>query len=282
MENSREARRRKILERGSDRLAFIAGQVKSVPAPSSSSPPPPFPQKEEHPQAPVAPSSEADVSRSHLSDKYGSSNNSTGTSWGRLENERNNGISKTHAQDEVLVNKKEDYISTSESRNQAEEQIQQNEIDSTLLSTSSANSSSNIVVSTATSKKLVPFSSKQINDAISASENLRLLCAVTIALLVVASNHGFAVGGVFGSLTNLIPLLLLIMTDLTIVLWLLMTRQGSDDKKKERARTGGVESGWTGNMGDILETLLTFSKVASSVFMDCSICAVMIISGLSI
>lgn len=33
--NSREARRRKILERGSDRLAFITGQINGV------SPPPP-------------------------------------------------------------------------------------------------------------------------------------------------------------------------------------------------------------------------------------------------
>lgn len=37
--NSREARRRKILERGSDRLAFITGQINNVPPPSPSSDP---------------------------------------------------------------------------------------------------------------------------------------------------------------------------------------------------------------------------------------------------
>ncbi|CAH2077170.1 unnamed protein product [Thlaspi arvense] len=36
--NSREARRRKILERGSDRLAFITGQINGVPPPPSSDP----------------------------------------------------------------------------------------------------------------------------------------------------------------------------------------------------------------------------------------------------
>lgn len=36
--NSREARRRKILERGSDRLAFITGQINNVPPPPSSDP----------------------------------------------------------------------------------------------------------------------------------------------------------------------------------------------------------------------------------------------------
>lgn len=35
--NSREARRRKILERGSDRLAFITGQINGVPPPPPSS-----------------------------------------------------------------------------------------------------------------------------------------------------------------------------------------------------------------------------------------------------
>ncbi len=34
---AREARRRKILERGSDRLAFITGEIKSVPPTSPSS-----------------------------------------------------------------------------------------------------------------------------------------------------------------------------------------------------------------------------------------------------
>lgn len=34
--NSREARRRKILERGSDRLAFITGQINGVSSPPSS------------------------------------------------------------------------------------------------------------------------------------------------------------------------------------------------------------------------------------------------------
>lgn len=36
--NSREARRRKILERGSDRLAFITGQINGVHPPPSSNP----------------------------------------------------------------------------------------------------------------------------------------------------------------------------------------------------------------------------------------------------
>lgn len=34
--NSREARRRKILDRGSDRLAFITGQINGVPSPPPS------------------------------------------------------------------------------------------------------------------------------------------------------------------------------------------------------------------------------------------------------
>ena len=36
MESSREARRRRILERGSDRLALITGRIQTLPSPSSS------------------------------------------------------------------------------------------------------------------------------------------------------------------------------------------------------------------------------------------------------
>lgn len=50
MESARDARRRRILERGTDRLAFITGQARSVPdsspPPSPSAPPP----KEAHPK----------------------------------------------------------------------------------------------------------------------------------------------------------------------------------------------------------------------------------------
>ena len=37
--NARESRRRRILERGSERLALITGQIQSLPSPSISPPP---------------------------------------------------------------------------------------------------------------------------------------------------------------------------------------------------------------------------------------------------
>ncbi|RWW17768.1 hypothetical protein GW17_00018279 [Ensete ventricosum] len=49
MESAREARRRRILERGTDRLAFITGQAGSVPDSSPCPSPSPPPPKEAHP-----------------------------------------------------------------------------------------------------------------------------------------------------------------------------------------------------------------------------------------
>lgn len=49
--NQREARRRRILERGSDRLALITGQIQSLP--SSSASPPPYDQNTDSSSQPL-------------------------------------------------------------------------------------------------------------------------------------------------------------------------------------------------------------------------------------
>ncbi|KAG1346281.1 hypothetical protein COCNU_06G001100 [Cocos nucifera] len=126
------------------------------------------------------------------------------------------------------------------------------------------------------------LTSKQISHAISASENIRLPCAVGIALLVVMSSHGHSLGGkIFGSIPNTRPLFLVLLTDATVIIGRLLLRRRSHVKEgEETGRTRQEEFGFANNMGNALEIGLVFQKALNAAFMDCSICAVIMISGL--
>ncbi|CAL9185607.1 unnamed protein product [Musa hybrid cultivar] len=286
MENAREARRRKILERGSDRLALITGQGRSVP--DSSPPPPPSPlTKEDDPRTSISPFSGYDATSSHFSNQYGSNKDTSGTAAEIAGGERSNGISRTRACNEI-VGGKEDEINICESRNVAEVKAHQKDRDSKLLNPPVPQKSSDQVVDTVESqareKKQILFSSKQVSRSVSTSENTRLLFAVTVALMVILSNHGYALGGA-ASIINFRPLFLVMLSDITIVLGLLMTTQARVEKVKEKgSRTGKEEYGPAANTNtdDALEAFLMFQKVARAVFMDCSICSAIMISGLCI
>ena len=80
------------------------------------------------------------------------------------------------------------------------------------------------------------LTSKQISCAISASENIRLLCAVSIAILVVMSSHGHSLGGkILGSILNIRPLLLALLTDAMVIIGQLLLSQKSHIKEGEEA-----------------------------------------------
>ncbi|KAJ0985500.1 hypothetical protein J5N97_003856 [Dioscorea zingiberensis] len=119
------------------------------------------------------------------------------------------------------------------------------------------------------------FTAKKISHSISVSENLRLLCAVTIGLLVVLQYHNYAFAGKFvSSIINFRPLILVLLTDATIVLGrVLLTKDNSNDNE----RTKKVETGTTNSLSIALEVGLTLQKGLMAVTMDCSICAVIMI-----
>ncbi|XP_074581120.1 uncharacterized protein LOC141837646 [Curcuma longa] len=280
MESARESRRRRILERGSERLAFISGQARSVPDSSSAS-------RDPHPShTSVGPLTDVHATDYHLSGQHGSNNdhnNASGIDELGGNSVRSNERPKAY---EVLASDmtKNDDGATEPGNNDQVKTLQ-TERDTKTPTTSVFESSSQQVayatVSTMQVKKQMPFSSKQVSRGISASENKRLLCAVIIALLVVLSNQGYTLGG--GAVNSILifrPLFLAIFTDVTIILWLLMTTQHKAEKEKERVRTGRDESGSTNTVGDAVDALLAFQKTATAIFMDCSICAIIIICGL--
>lgn len=121
------------------------------------------------------------------------------------------------------------------------------------------------------------LTSKQISRAISASENIRLLCAVSVALLVVMSTRGYS----FGTIANFRPLCLVLLTDTTVVIGhLFVSRKSQSEDGEEARRRRQDKIGLANNIGNALEIGLVFQKALNAAFMDCSICAVIMISGL--
>lgn len=188
----------------------------------------------------VAPLTEVDATNYHISDKIGSNNdrNNASETFESIKNSvRSNGSPKAYESNEVHVSKTKDDIDVVEPGNNDQVKPLQTERDTKLPSTSMPESSSEQVVSTTRmhAKKQMSFSSKQVSRGISASENMRLLCAVIIALLVVMSRRGDILGsGVASSILSFKPLFLAMDTDVTIILWLLKTTQQKDEREKKK------------------------------------------------
>ncbi|XP_072979103.1 uncharacterized protein [Typha angustifolia] len=264
MESAREARRRRIIERGSDRLAFIIGEARTLP-----------PERDENP---VTAGCEDDTTRAVLPNQQIRTEDVARV----MTNDRKDmfpisgatsEISKPH--DEIV----QEENPVCETSNGAASSVE-------LFTTSVADRPSDRVSETAPSraarKNPWNFSSKQISRAISASENIRLLSAITIAFLVVLLNN-YSVGGVTAKgIIGSRPLFVLLLTDATIILGMLMLTkriQKRDDKKVQMKKS---EIDLADTIGKSLEAGLLILKVMRAVLMDCSICAVIMICGLGI
>ncbi|GAV78344.1 hypothetical protein CFOL_v3_21812, partial [Cephalotus follicularis] len=273
--NSREGRRRKIVERGSDRLALITGRIQSVPPPSSSPPPPldsslPLP----HPFSQITFSSNGEdepfgstlLKRDRVSDA-----NQTNTDDGGSSVESTlHGTSIEAAEAPAL----EDSVKAMPS----------------LISSTDRDSS----ISTLDSEQVVEqqkhqkgiYSPKHISSCIAASESARLYCSATVALLVVLSYLGFPIlrSNFIKSIISWSPLYLVLLTNITIVLARLLfgNQRGferSIGEKNKNTLSDGY--GWAEQASKVLEVVLVIQKAMNAVFMDCSVYAVIVICGLS-
>lgn len=130
------------------------------------------------------------------------------------------------------------------------------------------------------------FNPIRIKSALVATQTMRLICSVAVAVLVVLFSVGFPLLGsniVVKSIVNSGPLYLVLLTNFSVVVWRLL----GDDK------LGGPESGGrrgrglltllagNGNGSDLLETGLVMQKVIDAFFIDCSVYAMITICGLS-
>lgn len=126
----------------------------------------------------------------------------------------------------------------------------------------------------------------QICSAVAASENIRMCCSVAAAILVISSYIGFPNLGLsnIGGIIIFRPLYLLLLTNISIVVGrVILVTRGAE------LRTGRMSSVPTvgGNalvdqMGKALESGLLLQNIFGALFMDFSIYAVVLISGLSL
>ncbi|VVB10642.1 unnamed protein product [Arabis nemorensis] len=274
--NSREARRRKILERGSDRLAFITGQINGV-----SSPPP---------------SDSTSLSQSHLQ----TDESSPGTipppdqilpaqETGFTSQQENiSDASMPDNTDHIIHQSRAESLQPRKHTETLAEASASDPRDTTLQpspATSSAQTPS--VVDLGASQAFTPLVSfvnsitpNHIGAAIDASVYARMFSALAIALLVILSHFGFS------SVSNIVsfrPVFLLLLTDVTIVLGMvLLSHHGDSSSASRRENLGTVMDGQgiADQVGNALEMVMVVKKVMDAVSMDFSLYAVMLICGL--
>ncbi|XP_008445046.2 uncharacterized protein LOC103488205 [Cucumis melo] len=285
--NQREARRRRILERGSDRLALITGQIQSLP--SSSASPPPYDQNTDSSSQPLI-SNLQDLRPPPSSDQPTVSH----------DKDKTVGSSLPHNDPQISVRS-----STYDGTSTAPLLGKSNEIESAVASTPedsgrappcfSPSEGQDAPLSTFArdqhSKPKLPlvssFSINELSLAISESEKTRLCFSTIIAFLVVASCVKFPFLGqsVVRFLFGFRPLYLVLLTNATIVLGrLLSTKQKGfrvSDRRDSQVNPPEGQSS-VEQIGKVLEASLVAQKAMGAILMDCSVFAVIVVSGLSL
>ncbi|KAG2291807.1 hypothetical protein Bca4012_007793 [Brassica carinata] len=248
--NSREARRRKILERGSDRLAFITGQINGVP------PPPP-----------------SSLSQSHLSPETIPSRDEIPTDRETAFTSHQENISQASMldnMDPIIHQSRADSLQPPKFTESLAEASDSDPRDATIQPSPATPS----VAFT----PLVTITPKHIGAAIDASEYARMFSSILIALLVVLSHLGFSS---LGSIVSFRPVFLLLLTDATIVLGrILLSHHGDPPSASRRENSVMNGLGIADQVGNALEMVMMMKKIMNAVSMDFSLYTVFLICGL--
>ncbi|XVF48484.1 hypothetical protein PTKIN_Ptkin03bG0194200 [Pterospermum kingtungense] len=271
---SRERRRRKILERGSDRLAFIKGQVQNLPprplVPGDQDPPPNF--------------STQDTASSDAHDK--------GFSPVLLKHDPvfDADPSQTSAYNGGIVEGSVSQGGGASAESSKDPTFDGGEVNPMPVSLddqgSFVSASGAVQHSETQSQRHSFFTPKQISSAIDASEKTRLFCSKIVAILVVLSHLGFPLLGnrFLGSIISFRPLYFILLTNVTLVIMrLLFDDLGSSQKAigDEHKAASADDNNWAEQLSKTLEAVFVARKVIDAVFMDCSVYTIIVICGLS-
>ncbi|KAL8504120.1 hypothetical protein ACS0TY_022741 [Phlomoides rotata] len=264
--SSREARRRRIIERGSDRLALITGRIQSLPP----DPEPDLGQSHSSTFSPVQtpaesaqhedvalisslPNQESSREQQHLLDEI----------IEPLLDNSNKGGGRITSRTVTLHDTKEES-SRNLSSTQSPAQDHQHE--------QRSQSHHNI---------LTPG---QIRSAIAGSENIRLCCSVAAAILVILLYVGFPILGFryIRGIMMLRPVYLLLVTNISIVISrVLLGAQGVELRRKSSSCIIGGNSS-IDQLTKALDLASLFQNIVRAWFMDFSIYTVVLVSGLSL
>ncbi|CAG7898350.1 hypothetical protein BRARA_H01298 [Brassica rapa] len=268
--NSREARRRKILERGSDRLAFITGQINGVPPP-----PPPSSDPTSLSQSPLR-TSDSSPETIPPRDQIPTDGETAFTS----HQENISEASMLANMDPIIHQSRADSLKYTETLAEASSSSVPRD---TRVQPSPATPS---VVDLGASQAFTPLVSfvnaitpKHVGAAIDASEYARMFSSLVIALLVVLSHLGFSSLG--SSIVSFRPVFLLLLTDATIVLGrVLLSHHGDPSSASRRENSVMNGQGIADQVGNALEMVMMMKKIMNAVSMDFSLYAVFLICGL--
>ncbi|XP_050126264.1 uncharacterized protein LOC126603454 [Malus sylvestris] len=274
--NSREARRRKIMERGSDRLALITGRIQTLsPSSSLSSSPPPDPAT--HSEDTDLPSRHQ-IPRTHVPDQIPVFTPEIEEMWSApstVQNESPTSQTETHVPGQIPV-----FTPEIEERRSSSSTVQDESPPSTVQNESRPSSLS--------FEKPRLFTASRISGAIEASERIRIYISMAIAVLVAFSHLGFPLLGskLVKTLMGFRPLYLVLVTNVTLVLARIFD---SGQQRHHRVPAGigegqtmsGSEYEWAERLGKALGIGLLGKKVLDALFMDCAVYAIIVVCGLS-
>ncbi|KAF8034812.1 hypothetical protein BT93_C0973 [Corymbia citriodora subsp. variegata] len=273
---NRESRRRKIVERGSDRLALITGRIQSLPPADPSQPP--------YPSSPLTPDQsdgtalnrgedqgfETVLPKDHQSGDASETDGSRGRENVEFPSENNRTSNEQSEAPSLEISEEpETYSSLASHQNASHPTIHEGP------------------ASVPQALRSMSISPNEISSAIDSSVSARLLCSMVMGLLVVLSDIGFPLLGnkIIRSILMLRPLFLVLLTNVTLVLAPLVL-----DKQSTVASTVIGEnkipsangSDWTDQVGNSLELGFLMMKVMDAVIMDCSVYSVVVVCGLSL
>ncbi|KAJ9179152.1 hypothetical protein P3X46_010971 [Hevea brasiliensis] len=254
--NVRQERRRRIMERGSDRLALITGQVRAL-SPSPSLPSPSNQRQRRHAHTESSPS------------LMFSPNDNAQINAGPEETDDVSGskFMKTRTINEYPGAR------NFHRGNQAETRLVKSATSPDTLSKLQQPSEITPSVQKAPSQPKL-FSSKRINYCIIASERTRAICSLIVAFLVIVNSDSFIASR---------PFCIILLTDVTIVLARLFRESGNDSEEIEEEQNSGKEDedNWAGAV-KLLERGLFLYQAICGIFTDCSVYLVAVICGLSL
>jgi hypothetical protein len=277
--NNREARRRKIVERGSDRLALITGRIHNLP----SSPSAPGSSPLSHYPSPFSPSYKDEAFGSVLQklEKIADDAGHGDGYDGRRRTETSLSGSGPEVKELMAPASEIRGVDKSEMRSEASK-VHGSENNRKLQS--SPPNETEQCVDLKGNNKQGTLTSTQIISAITVTESLRLWCSVAVALLVVLSHIGFPLLGC-NFIKNIIsfrPLYLVLLTNITIVISrLLLENRGGLQWNRQKSKNPATDNNnWTDHVGTALEISMVVQKSIEAAFIDCSVYAVIVVCGL--
>ncbi|XP_021829115.1 uncharacterized protein LOC110769445 [Prunus avium] len=270
---SREERRRRIVERESDRMALITGRIQSLPPPS----PPPSPSLPPHDRAlhthrinAGTEGKDGTPADSTLLKVHGASNEDV-SRQNNAETGSQDGPSSCQCDTTTHTLQPHGVDGTTQVQPQFGTSIVQK----------APPTDTELAI---THRRARFFTSKRLNSCIVESESMRIFCGLIIAFLVVLSYVDYALFGVnlvkSESIVASRPLYIILLTDVTIVLArMILVRR--EDVEEERVVVPQDGHNWVEAV-KLLERGLVVYQAIRGVFIDFSVYVVVVICGLSL